>query len=91
MESNTRIDDILSSLDGAARAEAGPYFYSRLRARMEAGLLPRPIAWRLALVLVLVAVLNVLTLKAVQQAPAASDTMAQTIASEYSLTLPDSY
>ncbi|RYZ22250.1 MAG: hypothetical protein EOO16_09760 [Chitinophagaceae bacterium] len=87
---NKRIDSILGSLDGAARAEAGPYFYSRLRTRMEAGLLPKPLAWRLALALAIVAVLNVLTLRAVQHEPVA-DATAAGIASEYALTLPDSY
>jgi hypothetical protein len=84
-----RIEEILHSLDGAQRAEAGPYFYSRLRGRMEAAL-PKPLAWRLALALALVAVLNLLTLKAVEQTPA-DDATAESIASEYSLTLPDSY
>jgi hypothetical protein len=89
MERNDQIEEILNSLDGAQRGEAGPYFYSKLRARMEAPL-PKPLAWRLALALALVAVLNLLTLKAVEQAPS-EDATAQTIASEYALNLPDSY
>ncbi|GAB4093441.1 hypothetical protein [Flaviaesturariibacter terrae] len=86
-----RIDDILASLDGAARAEAGPYFYSKLRTRMDGELLPRRMAWRLALALLLVAVLNVFTLRAVRQEPAVSDASARTIASDYSLSLPETY
>ncbi|RYY91819.1 MAG: hypothetical protein EOO11_22155 [Chitinophagaceae bacterium] len=91
MEHEQQIDDILASLDGAQRAEAGPYFYSRLRARMEGALLPRRLAWRLGLALLLVALLNVATLRAERQEAPANDGTAQAIASEYSLTLSENY
>ncbi|RYY88221.1 MAG: hypothetical protein EOO15_09655 [Chitinophagaceae bacterium] len=86
-----RIDDILNSLDGATRAEAPPYFYSKLRNRMNSSLLPKPLAWRLALALVVVALLNVMTLRAVRNEGPADDSNAQAIASEYSLTMPETY
>ncbi|NOT52858.1 MAG: hypothetical protein HOP10_16495 [Chitinophagaceae bacterium] len=60
---NNNIEDILNSLDGAGRAVAPDFFYTRLKARMEKGLAPEPNrGWRLkpayviaSLVLVLVA------------------------------------
>ena len=88
---NKRIDDILASLDGIRRAEAGPYFYSKVRARMDDLLLPRPLAWRRALALLLVALLNVFTLRALHNGPPVSDDSARSIASEYSLSLPETY
>ncbi|RYY58872.1 MAG: hypothetical protein EOO12_16800 [Chitinophagaceae bacterium] len=83
MDHEQEIDDILASLDGAQRAEAGPYFYSRLRARMEGALLPRRLAWRLGLALLLVALLNIVTLR--MQYPS-DEASAQAIAEDYGLT-----
>jgi hypothetical protein len=86
-----RVDEILNSLDGMQRAEASPYFYSKLRNRMQTSAMPRPLAWRLAMALVVVALLNVFTLKALHTNQPATDSSAQELASDYSLTLPSSY
>lgn len=91
MDREQRIDEILKALDGASRAEASPFFYSKLRSRMESATLPRPLAWRLAGALAVVTLLNLLTLKALHHDNAASDARAQSIASEYSMTLPETY
>ncbi|HEV7783154.1 MAG TPA: hypothetical protein VGO58_17890 [Chitinophagaceae bacterium] len=37
---NSRIEDILGSLDGTQRAAAPDFFYTRLKARMEKGMEP---------------------------------------------------
>ncbi|GAA4338722.1 hypothetical protein [Flaviaesturariibacter amylovorans] len=92
-ERDQKIDAILASLDGAARAEAPPYLYSKIRNRLQApAALPVRLAGRLALALAIVAVLNVLTLRS---AGAAEDPVAaahaQAIAADYSITLPDTY
>ncbi|TCZ71751.1 hypothetical protein [Flaviaesturariibacter aridisoli] len=91
MKHEKDIDDILASLDDAQRAEAGPYFYSKVRARLQDGLLPRRLAWRLGLALLLVALLNVATLRAGRQEAPVNEGTAQAIASEYSLTLSETY
>lgn len=92
MENEKRIDEIMGSLDGAARAEASPYFYSKLRARIERQPLIAPrMAWRLVLALALIAVINLLTLRAVNDTPAGDDASAQSIATEYGMTLPEAY
>ncbi|RYY41003.1 MAG: hypothetical protein EOO08_03515 [Chitinophagaceae bacterium] len=85
------LDNILDSLNNVTRAEAPPYFYSKLRNRMYAGLLPKPMVWRLALALVVVALLNIATLQLAPHSNAQTDANAQSIASEYSLTLPETY
>jgi hypothetical protein len=39
---NSKIEEILGSLDGTRRAAAPDFFYTRLKARMEKGLEPEP-------------------------------------------------
>jgi hypothetical protein len=39
---NSKIEDILGSLDGVKKASAPDFFYTRLKARMEKGLEPEP-------------------------------------------------
>ena len=40
-EKNKKIEEILGSLDGIKKAPAPDFFYTRLKAKMEAGLLPK--------------------------------------------------
>src|SRR5688572_32610841 len=92
---NSKIEDILGSLDGSQRATAPDFFYTRLRARMEKGLepgTPRPWILRPAFALsVLVGVLLINAAVIFQNNDAAENTPTsdaetlQSIAAEYSL------
>lgn len=97
-KANKKTEEILSSLDGLAKATAPDFFYTRLKARMEKGLEPgtrklwiwRP-AYALA-ALVLLMVLNAAILLQGQGRNENSDNnniadaeAAQSIAAEYSL------
>ena len=87
-----RIEQILESLDGVQRAEASPYLYSKIRNRMDASAaMPKALAWRIALVLVIVGALNLYTLSALGSPEPTASTQASTIAAEYSLSLPADY
>ena len=92
-------EKILNSLDGIARAEAGPYFYSKLVTRMQREQLPQPVSvlsrFRPALVigaLVTLVMMNVLLLVSQSGKLTASSTEAtaesytvQAFSEEYSL------
>src|SRR5476651_376312 len=93
---NEQIEATLSSLDNISRAEAPPYFYTRLLARMEKEkvstlgqllqLLNRP-AVSISL-LTLFLVLNVIAIRGIMSTPKvaqASGTAVQNFASEYNL------
>ena len=87
-----KIEQILNSLDGVGRAEASPYLYSKIRNRMEAASpLPKTLAWRIAVVLLVVGALNLYTLSAFSGHAKAGTVQASTIAAEYSLSLPADY
>jgi hypothetical protein len=63
---NKKIEEILGSLDGIQRAPAPDFFYTRLKAKMEAGLTPkesRPLLLRpvyITVTLLVVLLMNVL-------------------------------
>ena len=93
MEKKTRVDQILTSLDNAQRAEASPYLYSKIRNQLEA---PRQLpsgnlAWRVAFVLLLVGLLNIYTLAALPSNETTDSAQAAAIAEDYSLSLPADY
>ena len=93
---NTRIEEILSSLDGSKRAAAPDFFYTRLRARMEKGLTPNNSRnWQLRPVYIISALLLVISINVYvflrgqdETTTATADnneSVQQSIASEYSL------
>jgi anti-sigma-K factor RskA len=88
------IDRILTSLDGAQRAEAGPYLYSKIRGRLDrsSSAVAPALAWRLALVVAIVAVLNLYTLASfAPQKQTQTETTAAAVATDYSISLPTAY
>lgn len=87
------IDDILNSLDDTGRAEASPYLYSKVMNRLQQpnAALSTRLSYRLVFVLALVAVLNVLTIRAVSHSNATEDARADVVAKEYSISLPATY
>ncbi|MDB5252236.1 MAG: hypothetical protein JWP27_1405 [Flaviaesturariibacter sp.] len=94
MKQEQDIDRILNSLDGAQRAEASPYLYSKIRSRLD----DRPVvvstalAWRLAVVVAVVAALNLYTLAALPaQKQTQNETTAAAVATDYSIGLPAAY
>jgi hypothetical protein len=93
---NNRIEEVLSSLDGAKRAGAPDFFYTRLRARMEKSLnannsrnwLLRPVYIVTALVLVIAVNIFVFLKGQDETATVTADnneSVQQSIAAEYSL------
>lgn len=93
-EKNNRPDDILNSLDGVKRAPVPDFFYTRLMARMEKGIpensnrvwILRP-AYVVVALLLIVAINVVVFLRSKDDTTVADDSQSlqQTIASEYSL------
>lgn len=93
-EKNNKPEAILSSLDGVKRAQVPDYFYTRLMARMQKGTewndkkiwILRP-AYAVAILLLIVAINVVVFLQKNDETTVADDsqTLQQTIASEYSL------
>ncbi|MDB5195669.1 MAG: hypothetical protein JWP88_39, partial [Flaviaesturariibacter sp.] len=69
-----------------------PYLYSKIRNRMEPrAYFSKSLAWRIAVVLMVVGALNVYTLSALSNNKTTGTTQATTIAKEYSLSLPADY
>ena len=63
---NNNIEDILNSLDGSRPATAPDFFYTRLRARMEKGLVPEKTrGWKLQPVYIVTALILALAVNAV--------------------------
>ncbi len=95
MKQKENIEEILSSLDGMDKAVAPDFFYTRLRAKMEAGFIPsvtrRPLLLRPVFVmgtLLLVMVINAVVIfrsnRADGNGQGDADLM-QSIAAQYSL------
>lgn len=91
---NSKIEDILGSLDGVKKASAPDFFYTRLKARMEKGLEPEPKRpWLLRPAFALTVLAGVLLVNAAvifQKADTAETAINdaeqfQSIAAEYSL------
>jgi hypothetical protein len=99
IDSNKKIEEILSSLDGAKRAEVPAFFYTRLKARMltrhEGDETIQGRSWKLRPVFVVAALLLILTINAIvflnsqnETSVATADnneSVQQSIAAEYSL------
>lgn len=87
-----KIDETLNSLDGLRRAEAGPFLYGKIRNRLQTAneAVPQSLAWRMIAALVIVALLNVLSLRRSGAEPR-TDGGAQSVATEYSITLPQTF
>ena len=93
-EKNSKIEEILGSLDGAGKASAPDFFYTRLQSRMEKELLrPQPVkkgVFRpafaiIALFLVLLVNAAVILVRGNNGDPAATEPDIQSFASEYRL------
>jgi hypothetical protein len=94
IESNKKVEEILSSLDGCQRVSAPDFYYTRLRARMEGrsgksyNWILRPIYVVAALLLLLIVNTIVLLKGQNETSTTASDNLEviqQSIAAEYSL------
>jgi len=95
-EKNKRIEEILGSLDGSPKAGMPPFFYTRLKARMEA-MEQKPVAaatqrsWLLRPAFAITTLVTVLLVNAFvlfqrgQRAASEQESNIQTIAAEYSL------
>ena len=91
---NSKIEDILGSLDGSPKATAPDFFYTRLKARMEKGLEPAtPKSWilRPAFALTVLAAVILVNAAVIFQKNSDKDTATndvetlQSIAAEYSM------
>lgn len=90
---NNRIDEVLNSLDGVKRPSAPDFFYTRLRAKLEKGLLDNNPKWVLRPAYIFSALLLVITINAFvflknQNQTTVVDnneTVQQSIAAEYNL------
>lgn len=83
----------MDSLEGIGRAEANPYVLTRIRARMDAdrkAVLPVQWRWRLATIMVVFVLLNLLTIGFFNRKEQESQGT-EAIAKEYAISLPDSY
>lgn len=92
-ERNSKIEDILNSLDGSQKIKAPDFFYTRLKARMERELLPaaakrpwilRP-AYAIGILLLVLGINAAILLRGTDNTETTTDDSMQTIASEYSL------
>jgi hypothetical protein len=92
MENSKRIDDVLNSLDGVHRAEASPYLFSKIKNRLDERpvVLPGRLAWRLIMALLIIAAMNFYTLKYLRYENTDLN-KAGIIASDYNISLPQSY
>jgi hypothetical protein len=88
-----KIDEVLNSLDGMQRAEASPFLYSKIRNRMEMArqVVPQPMALRLAIALALVILLNLVTILQFNSGSKKADAGVESVANEYSISLPQTY
>ena len=89
---DNKIEDILNSLDGVSRAPANDFLLAKIRNRMQQHaqpFLPAQWGWRLALVLLAIVLLNAFTIQYLRtdRSPAG----VQAVATEYSISIPDSY
>ena len=90
-EVQQKVEETLNGLDGLQRAEASPYLYSKIRNKMQSvnNAVPHSLAWRMIAALVIIALLNVLTLRHAKTQQRFDG--AQSVATEYSIALPQTY
>src|SRR5688572_21378609 len=92
-EKQARIEHILNAWDGAKKAEAPAFFYTRLKARMEKAAAPVVKSWLLRPVFVAAALVLVIVINAFIYfqdgnstiTPTLNDDTIQSIAAEYNL------
>jgi hypothetical protein len=86
-----KIEETFSSLDGMQRAEANPFLYGKIRHRLEGvkELVPKQLAWRMVIALVIVAVINAFTFFHFNSGKKSDG--AALVAKEYSIGLPQTY
>jgi hypothetical protein len=89
---DNKIDEILNSLDGLQRAEANPFLWGKIRNRLEnrQQFVPSTLAWKLAIALAVVVVMNLLTIQHFQKG-SVNDRGIELVANEYSISLPQTY
>lgn len=87
-----RIDEIMNSLDGMSRAEAPPYLWSKVRNRLtpSSSILKPRLAWMAAAMMVFL-LLNVITLRHQRSPQVQTGSGSQSVANEYSISLPQTY
>lgn len=88
-----QVEETLNSLDGMQRAEANPFLYSKIKSRLQSAkeIVPQQLAWRMIAALVVVALLNVFTLRHFSEKTESDNRGVESVANEYSITLPQSY
>jgi hypothetical protein len=90
-EQNKRIEDILRSLDGLQKAEANPFMATRIRNRLQQPpVMSRAWSWRLALVMMVIVLLNMLTIRQFYFS-GTKESGAESIAREYAISINDTY
>jgi hypothetical protein len=90
-DDNKHIEDILGSLDGLQRAEANPFMATRIRNRLQRpAVLSRAWGWRLALVMTVIVLLNLITIRQFYYS-GIKESGAETIAREYAISINDTY
>jgi hypothetical protein len=93
-ELQKKIEETLNSLDGLQRAEANPFLAARIRHRLsetgQKSILPAQWSWRLAVIMVIFALLNIITIRSVMN-DKKENSGASAVASDYSISLPQAY
>ena len=91
---HSRIEETLNSLDDMQRAEANPYLYSKIRNQLQGQkeFIPKALAWRMIMALVIVALVNVFTIRHFSSQSTSSDKNgAELVANEYAIEIPQTY
>ncbi len=92
MEKEKRINEILNAFEGVQPAEGNPFLATRVLQRIRTlQELPRARQWRLALVMAAVILLNLITIRQLHHPSEPSGNAARALASDYSITIPESY
>ena len=91
-EVQQKVEETLNGLDGLQRAEASPYLYSKIRNKMQSvnNAVPHSLAWRMIAALMIIALMNVLTIQHFRAKEKLANG-AKSVASEYSIALPQTY
>ena len=89
-------DEYLQSIEGVKEAETAPYFYTRLKARMEkedrgAFRLPAKLVWLVSMLVVFLFINGVVLFKEVKEKPASGNASIQNFANGYGLSVSSSF
>ncbi len=87
-----KVEETLNSLDDLQRAEANPFLYGRIRNRLESykEVISKPIAWRMAIALGIVALVNIISILHFSKDHQKNNGV-ELVATEYSISLPQTY